>query len=117
MLYTFAIYMAVTLGTGVALLLVWRQDRAQTFTALLGLSHLIWTFNPLAYLATRSADPMWHHIGLVGLVLVGTTYLSLLSLGFIHLSGRRFNRWKLLATGCFLFVFHVGLILVELHWA
>lgn len=116
-LYTFAIYMAVTLGTGVALLLVWRQDRAQTFTALLGLSHLIWTLNPLAYLATRSTDPLWHHIGLVGLVLVGTTYLSLLSLGFIHLSGRRFNRWKLLATGCFLFVFHVGLILVDLHWA
>lgn len=116
-LYTFAIYMAVTLGTGVVLLLVWRQDRAQTFTALLGLSHLIWTLNPLAYLATRSTDAFWHHVGLVGLVLVGTCYLSLLTLGCMHLSGRHFSKWKLLATGAFLFLFHIALILVDLHWA
>ncbi len=117
MLYTFAIYMAVTLGTGCALLLVWRQDRAQTFTALLGLSHLIWTLNPLAYLAARSSDPLWHGLGLVGLGLVGSAYIALLTLGCSHLSGRRFTLWKWLGAGAFVLAFHVALILVDLQWA
>lgn len=89
MAYTFAIYMAVTLGTGIALLLVWRQDRTQTFTALLGLSHLSWTLTPLAYLAAISPRHGTHLAGIAGLVLVGAVYLSLLTLGGHYLSGRR----------------------------
>ena len=96
MLYTFAIYMAVTLGTGCALLLVWRQDRTQTFSALLGLSHLIWTLTPMAYLAARSADPLWHMSGLITLLLSGGAYLNLLMMGFSHLSGRSFDKRKAL---------------------
>jgi len=116
-LYIFAIFMAVTLVTGGALLLVWRKDRTQTFTALLGLSHLVWPFNPLAYLATQSAQPHWHMLGLVGLVVLGSAYLSLLVLGVGHLSGRTFSRrtvW-LLAAG--LVCFHAGLIAVDMSWA
>lgn len=90
MLYTFIIYMAVTLGTGGALLLVWRQDRTQTFSALLGLSHLVWTFAPLAYVLAKQPDAVSHVVGLIGLNLVGATYLNLLVLGFSHLSGRHF---------------------------
>jgi diguanylate cyclase (GGDEF)-like protein/PAS domain S-box-containing protein len=88
--------MAVTLGTGGALLLVWRQDRTQTFSALLGLSHLIWALTPMAYLAARSAQPVWHMVGLVTLLLSAGAYLNLLMMGFSHLSGRPFDRRRAL---------------------
>lgn len=64
--HVFSVYIAVTVATGLALLLVWRHDRKQSFTALLGLSHLIWTAYPLSYLVARQPDVALKVIGLMG---------------------------------------------------
>ena len=80
MLHVFSVYIAVTVATGLALLLVWRHDRKQSFTALLGLSHLIWTAYPLSYLAARQPDgkaTVWldgsHELEVSGALTVGQT--------------------------------------------
>ena len=91
-LYVFAIYIAVTVATGLALLLVWRHDRKQSFTALLGLSHLIWTAYPLSYLAARQPSEAWQVIGLMGLSLVPSLCLILMVKGIGSLSGRHVPR-------------------------
>jgi diguanylate cyclase (GGDEF)-like protein/PAS domain S-box-containing protein len=116
-LYTFAIYMAVTLGTGCGLLLVWRQDRTQTFSALLGLSHLIWSLTPLAYLAARSLDPAWQIGGRVALILSAAAYLNLLMLGFSHLSGHPFNRRKALWVTVLIAASSFPLMMTHPQWA
>jgi diguanylate cyclase (GGDEF)-like protein/PAS domain S-box-containing protein len=92
--------MAVTLGTGLALLLVWRQDRTQAFSGLLGVSHLVWSLVPLAYMTAKSPDPTRQYVGTLVLTLCGVIYLNLLVLGFSHLSGRRFQlKYLLMAAG------------------
>lgn len=120
MLYSFAIYMAVTLLTGCALLLVWRQDRAQAFSGLLGLAHIVSAFSPVAYyLASQPPGPGWHVLGLIGLVLAGTAYLCLMLLGFAHLSGRRATWPQMAAIALFMLVFHLVLVLGmdRMDWA
>lgn len=93
--YVFAIYIAVTLATGVALLLVWRHDRKQSFTALLGLSHLIWTAYPLSYLAVRNPQAVWQAIGMTGLSLVPSLCQVLLVKGIGQFSGHHVSRRRL----------------------
>lgn len=92
MQHLFLIYMAVTLVTGGALVLVWRHDRQQVFCGLLGVSHLIWAFKPAMYILWRQPEPVWHHLGTVGMMVMTTAYLMLVILGFSHLSGRRLSR-------------------------
>lgn len=112
MLYSFAIYMAVTLLTGCALLLVWRQDRAQAFSGLLGLAHVVSAFSPVSYfLAAKAPGPTWHTVGLIGLVLTGTAYLCLLLMGFAQLSGRRLTWRQVGGVALTLFVSHLVLVL------
>ncbi|MBH1987121.1 MAG: GGDEF domain-containing protein [Burkholderiales bacterium] len=86
MLYPYAFYTAVMIVTGSALLLVWHKDRAQRFAALLGLAHLVFCFNPLAYWAWRQPEPVWAALGFVGLVSVAAGSITLLIGGFAHLS-------------------------------
>ena len=92
MLYPYAFYTAVMIVTGSALLLVWRKDRAQRFAALLGLAHLVFCFNPLAYLAWRQPEPAWAALGFVGLVSVAAGSITLLIGGFAHLSRKNWPR-------------------------
>ena len=103
MIYTLAVYTAVTLVTGVALLLVWRNDRTQAFTRLLGLSHVALAFNPLAYLAWKSPDPVLHMVGQLVMIGLGTAYIVMLIMGGAHLSHRTISRracWGLVAGFC-----------------
>ncbi|NBD21670.1 EAL domain-containing protein [Aquabacterium fontiphilum] len=102
----FVLYTLVTLSTGLALLLVWRHDRTQGFTALLGLSHLIFSFSPLAYFAMQRPEPLWHGLGVGALVLISSLYVTFLLTGFGQLSGRRVT-WRQGALGLLaLCVFH-----------
>ncbi len=117
MLYVFAIYIAVTLATGVALLLVWRHDRRQSFTALLGLSHLIWTAYPLSYLGVRSPDAWLHSLGLLGLAVVPSLCLALMVKGIGSLSGRHVTRRQLLALLITLVLAHVAIMLHDIGMA
>ncbi|HYR24855.1 MAG TPA: bifunctional diguanylate cyclase/phosphodiesterase [Aquabacterium sp.] len=112
MLHTFAIYIAVTLITGGALLLVWRQDRKQSFSALLGLSHLIWTAYPLAYLATHSTHAAVYGMGLLGLTLVPSLCLVLMVIGIGQLSGRHVRRAHLILLFGILLLAH-GVLMVR----
>ncbi|WP_374258369.1 putative bifunctional diguanylate cyclase/phosphodiesterase [Aquabacterium sp.] len=108
--YTFAIYMAVTLITGAALLMVWRQDRSQSFTAQLGLSHLIWTGYPVAYFATHSTNPLVHGVGVFGLSIVPSLCLTLMVAGIGSLSRRQVARPILVAMTVTLTITHVVVI-------
>ena len=47
--YVLIINAAVSLITGVALVLVWRRDRTQTFTRYIGLANLLQLLVPLTY--------------------------------------------------------------------
>lgn len=92
MLYPFAFFIAVMLVTGSSLLLVWRKDRSLIFAALLGLAHLVYCFNPIAYWAWRDPMPALHMLGFVGLVGVAAGSLTLLIAGLVHLSRKRWPR-------------------------
>jgi diguanylate cyclase (GGDEF)-like protein/PAS domain S-box-containing protein len=116
-LYPFAIYLAVTLLTGAALILLWRQDRTQSFSALLGLAHLASALTPLAYLAFSRPEPLWHVIGLIGMVVLDSIYLMLLLMGFGRLSGRRLKWGKLAVLLGACLVLHLALILTGLKLA
>jgi diguanylate cyclase (GGDEF)-like protein/PAS domain S-box-containing protein len=115
-IYTFAMYMAVTLGTGLALLLVWRQDRTQTFSGLLGVSHLVWSTVPFAYMTAKSPDPALQYAGTLALAASGVIYLTLLVLGFSHLSGRRFRLRSLFMGGAVLTAFNWSLLMHNPIW-
>jgi diguanylate cyclase (GGDEF)-like protein/PAS domain S-box-containing protein len=91
-LYPFAFYIAVMLVTGSALLLVWRKDRSLIFAALLGLTHLVYCFNPLAYWAWSQPHPALQMLGTLGLIGVAAGSLTLLVAGLVHLSRKRWPR-------------------------
>lgn len=92
MLYPFAFFIAVMLVTGSALLLVWRKDRSLIFAALLGLAHLVYCFNPLAFWAWYQPQPALHLLGALGLIGVAAGSLTLLVAGLVHLSRKRWPR-------------------------
>lgn len=91
-LYSFLIYSAVMLVTGVALLLVWRKDRSLMFAALLGLAHIVYALNPMAYLAWQQPEPIWHMAGFAGMVAASSGSLTLLIGGLAHLTRKRWPR-------------------------
>lgn len=92
MLYPFALFIAVMLVTGSALLLVWRKDRSLIFAALLGSAHLVYCLNPLAYWAWHQPHPLLHALGSLGLIGVASGALTLLVAGLVHLSRKRWPR-------------------------
>lgn len=113
MLYPFAIYIAVMLVTGSALLLVWLKDRAQAFTAFVGLAHLAYCVSPFAYLAYRHPDPIWHGIGFATLVSLSAVTLVLTLRGFAYLSRHAWQpRWTPMLLGG-LVVFHSLLLAID----
>lgn len=117
MIYTLAVYTAVTFVTGVALLLVWRNDRTQAFTRLLGLSHVALAANPLAYLAWKSPHPLLHMVGQLVMIGLGTAYIVMLIMGGAHLSHRKISQrtcWGLVA-GFGLFYTLVALTISSAH--
>ncbi len=116
MLYVFLTYIAVTLATGVALLLVWRHDRKQSFTAMLGVSHLIWSAYPLCYLATRSPDVLWQIAGRMGLAIVPSLCLILMVKGISLLSGRRIELKQLQLLFIALLIGHAAITSQDLGW-
>lgn len=86
--YVLIINAAVSLIMGVALVLVWRRDRTQTFTRFIGIANLVQLVVPLVYWW------MSHDLGSLqvmgGLVLsvVAGAYTTLLILGSAHLAHR-----------------------------
>jgi diguanylate cyclase (GGDEF)-like protein/PAS domain S-box-containing protein len=116
-IYTLAVYTAVTFVTGVALLLVWRNDRTQAFTRLLGLSHVALAANPLAYLAWKSPHPVLHMVGQLVMIGLGTAYIVMLIMGGAHLSHRKISQrtcWGLVA-GFGLFYTVIALTISSAH--
>jgi diguanylate cyclase (GGDEF)-like protein len=91
-LHPFVFFIAVTLITGVALLLVWRKDRSLIFAALLGLAHLVHGLIPLAYWMWRQPHPALSFLGVVGLIALASGTLTLLIAGVMHLSRKRWPR-------------------------
>lgn len=117
MLHVFSVYIAVTVATGLALLLVWRHDRKQSFTALLGLSHLIWTAYPLSYLVARQPDVALKVIGLMGLSVVPSLCLILMVKGIGLFSGRHVSRRHLQVLFVVLLLAHGALMGHDMRWA
>src|SRR5690606_19694241 len=116
-LHVFSVYIAVTVATDLALLLVWRHDRKQSFTALLGLSHLIWTAYPLSYLAARQPEVAWQVIGMMGLSVVPSLCLTLMVKGISLFSGRHVSRRYLQALFVVLLLAHGALMGHDMRWA
>ena len=117
MLYPFAFFIAVMLVTGSALLLVWRKDRSLIFAALLGLAHLVYCLNPVAYWAWQQPQPILRIVGGLGLIAVASGSLTLLVAGLVHLSRKR---WPQHAASMLFFgqaALYGGLLLVDIQLA
>jgi diguanylate cyclase (GGDEF)-like protein/PAS domain S-box-containing protein len=116
-LYPFVFFIAVMLVTGSALLLVWRKDRSLIFAALLGLAHLVYCFNPLAYWAWGQPEPALHMVGALGLIGVAAGSLTLLVAGLAHLSRKRWPRHAAPALFFGQSALYGGLLLIDIQLA
>jgi diguanylate cyclase (GGDEF)-like protein/PAS domain S-box-containing protein len=80
--------MGVNLLVGVALLLVWRSDRAQQFAHWLGWSFIVQAISPPAFLAWQASSTAWTTIGFFALVAGGSGSLTLWIVGAAELARR-----------------------------
>jgi len=76
----------INLAVGVALLLVWRVDRAQPFSRWLGWSFVTQATIPPLYVVTLGAAP-WAHIAMAVLVTMAALSLTLWMVGVSRLAG------------------------------
>ncbi|MEO6033169.1 MAG: EAL domain-containing protein, partial [Burkholderiaceae bacterium] len=91
MIHAFILNVAVNLLVGAALLLAWRRDPAQRFSRWVGLSFLVQTASPLAFVMARGAGA-WHPAGQLMMLAIGISSLTLLLVGIVQLSGRTPSR-------------------------
>lgn len=87
-----AINATVSLVMGVALILLWRQDRSQRFTLYLGWANLVQLLVPVAYGISRQPHAVLQLLGTWGLPLAASTYTTLLIAGAAHLAGHALTR-------------------------
>jgi diguanylate cyclase (GGDEF)-like protein/PAS domain S-box-containing protein len=78
----------VSLIMGVALVLVWRRDRTQTFTRYIGWANLVQLLVPMGYWLTAQTHVAMVVWGFVMLPLAAACYTTLLTLGAAHLAGQ-----------------------------
>ena len=86
--YVLIVNAAVSLIMGVALVLVWRRDRTQTFTRFIGIANLVQLFVPLVYWWMSYDLGSLQLIGGLVLSVVAGAYTTLLILGSAHLAHR-----------------------------
>ena len=82
----------VNLVVGLALLLVWRSDRAQQFARWLGWSFIVQAISPPAFLAWQAGAAPWATIGFCLLFGAASISLILWVVGAAALAGRRLTR-------------------------
>jgi len=82
----------VNLVVGLALLLVWRSDRAQQFARWLGWSFIVQAISPPAFLAWQAGAAPWATIGFCLLFGAASISLILWVVGAADLAGRRLTR-------------------------
>ena len=92
----------INLVVGLALLLVWRSDRAQQFPGWMGASFVVQAISPVAFLAW--SVPALNALGFWALAVAGATSLALWLIGAAYLAGRSVTRaqgligWAALTT-------------------
>lgn len=79
MYYVLVINAAVSLIMGCALVLVWRRDRAQSFTLYIGWANLVQLLVPLAYLLRSQGQGVYAAAGGIALAVVAAVYSTLLA--------------------------------------
>jgi diguanylate cyclase (GGDEF)-like protein/PAS domain S-box-containing protein len=79
---------AVSLIMGCALVLVWRRDRAQTFTLYIGWANLLQLLVPMTYLVKTQGSPAADMVGNYALTVIAGAYSTLLLVGASHLANR-----------------------------
>ncbi|HNV60175.1 MAG TPA: bifunctional diguanylate cyclase/phosphodiesterase [Rhodoferax sp.] len=95
MYYVLVINAAVSLIMGCALVLVWRRDRAQSFTLYIGWANLVQLLVPLAYLLRSQGQGVYAAAGGIALAVVAAVYSTLLLTGTSHLANRQIPRARL----------------------
>lgn len=87
--YVLIINAAVSLIMGIALVLVWRRDRTQTFTRYIGIANLVQLLVPMTYWWMSQNMDALQVVGGVVLSVVAGVYTTLLIMGTAHLANRR----------------------------
>lgn len=87
--YVLIINAAVSLIMGIALVLVWRRDRTQTFTRYIGIANLVQLLVPMTYWWMSQDLGSLQLAGGIALSVVAGAYTMLLILGTAHLAGRK----------------------------
>ena len=82
----------VNLVVGLALLLVWRSDRARAFSRWLGWSFVVQAISPPAFIAWQTHVAPWSAIGFFLLVGAASISLTLWVVGAADLAGRPLGR-------------------------
>lgn len=96
---------AVSLIMGVALVLLWRRDRTQTFTRYIGVANMVHVIAPLSYWWIDQSAGMQRTASTIGVAAVASLYTTLLAMGTAHLAGR-----QLTYRNAFLLCISLGLI-------
>ena len=89
--YVLIINAAISLIMGVALVLVWRRDRKQTFTRYIGFANLVQLLVPLIYGGMSHNLAVWQTPGGLALSVVAGVYTTLLILGTAQLANRKLS--------------------------
>lgn len=79
---------AVSFIMGVALVLVWRRDRAQAFTRYMGWANLAQLLVPASYWLSAQSSPPVALLGRIALPAAAAAYTTLLAVGALHLAQR-----------------------------
>jgi diguanylate cyclase (GGDEF)-like protein/PAS domain S-box-containing protein len=89
MTYVLIINAAVSVIVGMALVLIWRRDRNQTFSRYIGFAHLAHALLPLAYLGLVMGTNTTVSVGIrLIFAITAAIYTALLVLGTVHLAHR-----------------------------
>ena len=86
--YVLIINAAVSLIMGLALVLVWRKDRTQTFTRYIGFANLVQLLVPMIYGWMSHNINAWQTPGGIALSVVAGAYTTLLIMGTAQLANR-----------------------------
>lgn len=82
---------AVNLVIGAALLIVWKRNPTQKFTAALALSCLAQLLSSASYIAVRNPDPLISKVGVLLVCIGSSAYLTLMIFGVRHLAGKEIS--------------------------
>jgi PAS domain S-box-containing protein len=108
MYYVFGVNMAVSIVLGVALLLVWQRDKAQSFAKYIGLAQLLNAAPTLFYIAFRSNNPILQVVGEVGVSLALASIYTVQFIAIRRLSGHIPPKSQVATLFC-LFLAYVGI--------